>query len=216
MSLRFKAANMDFVRGHDRAYLAHLCEGADVLLVQEAKDVTLADVLPDGWVALQDTTSPATMGSAIAYRRETVWAGSDPLHLVEGSSPFWLGRRVGMLTRYIATAHLQERATGEWRFAVAAHMPPLRFKFLQPGMTRRLRKVLKGHPHAVVGIDANQPLTRLADRLHMRSYGKGIVGLLFGSGLQVSGGAIDHYGERHGYTDHPSVSAVTHKRKVAS
>lgn len=212
MSPRWTTANLDFVRGHTADYLAHLCETADVLLVQEAKDVVLADVLPAGWVALQDTTSPATMGSAICYRIATVRGPKAP-HLIEGSSPFWQGRRVGMLTRYIACAHLQDRATKEWRFAISAHLPPLRFAFLQPGMTRRLRRLLKGttpghwaHAHAVVGLDANQPLTRLADRLGMREYGKGIVGLLVGPGLRIEAGEVDPWGIDHDVTDHPSVT----------
>jgi hypothetical protein len=199
--LRWTTANLDFVRGHDADYLAHLCEGRDVLLVQEAKDIRLADILPVGWVALQDTTSPDTMGSAICYRRETVRVGTAGLKLHYGSPA-----TKGMLERWIATAPLCDRATKEWRFAVAAHLPPQRFSFLQPGMTKRLRHVVKDHPHAVVGLDANQPLTKLADRLHMRSYGQGIVGLLVGSGLRATTVDIDHWGIQHNATDHPSVN----------
>lgn len=213
-SLRWTTANLDFGLGHDADYLAHLAVLSDVILVQEAKNVHLADVLPKGWRALQDTTSAATMGSAICYRVEAVRAGSSALTLVEGSKPFWQGKRVGMLTRYMATAHLQDRETGEWFYAVAAHLPPARFKFLQPGMTRRLRKVLKGHPHAVAGLDANQPLTHLAAKLDLDCYGKGIVGLLVGKGLRVAVGAVDHWGIQHNATDHPAVTIRTVRKAL--
>ena len=213
--LRWTTANLDFVRAHDADYLAHLCESADVLLVQEAKDVRLADVLPEGWTALQDTTDEAHMGSAIAYRNETVSAGKNALRLTLGATPFWQGKRVQMLTRYIATAHLRDRATGEWRYAVAAHLPPRRFRFLQPGMTRQLREVAKDHPHAVIGVDANQPLGRLGKALGLRSFGEGIVGILVGTNLRTGSPLVDTWGVDHSVTDHPAVTIRAIQRSKA-
>lgn len=215
MSLRFTSANLDFVRGHDAEYLAHLCADADVLLVQEAKDIVLADVLPEGWRALQDVTSEATRGSAICYREATVIAGR--LDLTLGARPSIAGRRVRMLTRSIASAHLWERTEqgrGAWYFGVAGHFPPKRFGVLQPGMARRLRRRIKGHPYAVIGLDANQPLDRLAKWLGLSSYGVGIVGLIYGRRLRVTETHADRWGIEHNYTDHPSICAtVSHKEK---
>lgn len=211
MSLRFVSANLDFQLGHDAEYLAHLCADADVLLVQEAK-LDLAHVIPDGWAALQDTTSPAKMGSAILYRVATVEARDFRLRL--GTLPQLGSRRVKMLPRYIASAHLIERANHHWHFGVSAHLPPARYAFLQPVMALRLKAIVMGHPNAVIGTDANQPLEQLAKFLGLQAFGHGIVGLIFGKGLTVTERHVDRWGKQHGVTDHPSVSAVVTHRKA--
>lgn len=217
-NLRWTTANLDFVRGHDREYLAHLCADADVLLVQEAKTVHLADVLPEGWGALQDTSSEARMGSAICYRKATVSAA--PLMLRLGSLPTLGLFRARMLTRYIACAHLFNKHAGPGEqshyFAVSAHFPPERYRVLQPLMERRLKRVLSHHQNAVVGLDANQPVDQLAKRLGLGEFSHGIVGLIVGPNVVMPATSqhIDHWGKQHGYTDHPSISAtVTHKEK---
>ena len=212
MSLRFVTANMDFGLGHDAEYLAHLCVDADVVLVQEAKNVRLATALPGGWAALQDSTSPATMGSAICYRLATVEARHFRLRL--GTLPRLGSRRVKMLARYIATAHLIERKTGNWHFGVSCHFAPDRYAFLQPVMAARLKAIALRHRFAVIGTDANQPLDRLAKFLGLQGFGSGIVGLIFGKGLTVTERHIDRWGKQHNATDHPSVSAVVTHRKA--
>ena len=58
-------ANLDFYSGDNRQYLAHLCADSDLVLVQEAKDLDLGELIPDGWRALQDTSSDAKAGSGI-------------------------------------------------------------------------------------------------------------------------------------------------------
>ena len=212
MSLTFISANLDFQLGHDAEYLAHLCADTDVVLVQEAKDVDLAKVAPDGWAALQDTTSAATMGTAILYREATVEARHFRLRL--GTLPQLGSRRVKMLPRYIASAHLIERANHRWHYGVSAHLPPARYAFLQPLMALRLKAIVLGHPNAVIGTDANQPLDELAKFLGLQAFGHGIVGLIFGKGLTVTERHIDRWGKQHGVTDHPSVSAVVTHRKA--
>jgi hypothetical protein len=212
MSLRFTTANIDFGLGHDADYLAHLCADADVLLVQEAKTVTLADALPDGWTALQDTRDEGRMGSAICYRNATVEAG--PLRLRLGILPRLGRRRFKMLPRYIASAHLMEREGHAWYYATSAHLAPARYRLLQPLMVRRLRRLARRHPFMVLGTDANQPLWRLAKTLRLDHYGAGIVGIIPGRGVAVSWNEVDHWGEQHKLTDHPSVTVTAHHRKA--
>ena len=208
--IRVVSANMDFAARHDRDYLALLCENADVLLLQEAKTFRLADLLPEGWVALQDTTDPGRMGSCIAYRAAAFKAAT-PLRLSVGARPFVLGRRIGMLTRWIAEAHLIDTEGRPWH-AVSAHLPPKRFAALQPGMARRLRRAVRGRPWAVVGTDANQPIDDLADLLGMKAYGVGIVGILAGPRLTAVRESRDRRGLAEGWTDHPAIR-VTLTRK---
>lgn len=207
MSLRTVTANLCFTMGGDADYLTHLCEDADVVDVQEAKNVHLAKVAPSGFTGLQDTTDAAHMGTGILVRDATVEVKQHGVTL--GVKPFLrTGKRVKMLTRYIYSAHLVEKATGEGHHAVSAHFPPSRFSPLQIPYRRALAGVLHGHPRSVVGTDANQPITRVAGKLGLKSYGRGIVGLLWGKGVKVSHGDVSRWGVEHKVTDHPSVAGT--------
>lgn len=212
MSLRFTVANLDFGLGHDADYLAHLCENADVLLVQEAKNVWLSESLPAGWTALQDTSSSARMGSAICYRNAAVSAG--PLQLRLGTLPTFDGRRFRMQTRYIASAHLLAKDGTGWYFGTSAHLAPQRYAVLQPLMVRRLRRLAKRHPYMVLGTDANMPLTRLAAALGLNHYGAGIVGIIPGPKVAITWNEADHWGERNHVTDHPAITVTARHRKA--
>lgn len=204
MALRAKSANLDFALGGDKAYLAWLCEDADVLLVQEAKDRVLANILPDGWTSLQDTTDESTMGAAIAVRDAAVKVHNHGLTL--GAKPIIGGKRIGMLPRYIAWAELEEIASGEGGLFISAHFPPWRFRALQPGYEKRLRYLIRQHSAVVMGTDANQPVDRLAKRLGLHWVGRGIVGLL--SSQDLRNPKVRRWGIEHHATDHPSVSAT--------
>lgn len=209
MSLRITTANIDFAVGGDKRYLAHLCEGADVLLLQEAKNVNLRAALPDGWVSLQDDASEATRGSCIAYREATVarrWHGFSI-----GARPWIAARRIGMLERWIARAGLTEIATGRKFTAISAHFPPARFRVLQPGMGRNLKRVVTKQQRkwpVVIGTDANQPIGGLAHALGLEAFGRGIVGLLTDGSW--TNGNVAPWGIQRGLTDHPSVTFTLH------
>lgn len=206
MALHVRSANLDFALGGDRAYLAWLCENHDVLLVQEAKDRVLANILPDGWLSLQDTTDESTRGSAIAVRTETVRVNDHGLAL--GAKPFIRSKKIGMLTRYIAWAELTERASDEAGLFLSAHFPPWRFRLLQPGYEKNLKKLIFGRRDVVIGTDANSPVDRLAKRLGFEWVGRGIIGIL--SGRDLTDRKVQSWGIQHDATDHPSVSATVH------
>lgn len=219
MSLRIASANIDFALHGDPRYLAWVCERADVLLLQEAKNVRLADVLPDGWISLQDTSGAtqaereAHMGAAIAVKDETV--AVDSHHLTLGAKPYLPGsvaRRVGMLPRHIAVASITERATGRPTTPISAHFPPPRFSALQPGFEKRLRAIAARHRSVVIGTDANQPVAELADRMGLHCAGRGIVGLL--STETLHGEQVRPWGIRQHVTDHPAVLATVHLKET--
>jgi hypothetical protein len=207
MSLRIVTANTAWQMRGDADYIAHLCAGHDVVLLQEAKDTHVAKVAPEGWTALQDTTDQAHMGTAMLVRNEV--ARVDGWRLTLGAKPILrTGKRVRMLTRYILEAHVVELAGNDPHHPISAHFPPHRFSPLQIPFRYRLRKVIKRHPHSTTGTDANQPLIRVARRLRVKSMGEGIVGLLFGPGVKASGKVVSRWGIDHKVTDHPSIAAV--------
>lgn len=201
--VRVAVANVDFVRGGDGKYIAQLCQWADLLLLQEAKNITVANLLPAGWVSLQDTSDPARKGSCIAYNAAVIERRWDRLHL--GAKPFIFGRRIGMLPRYYQAATFRHIKSGRRFVAVSAHLPPFRFRLLQPGYMRRLRKSVNRFPNAIVGADANMHLGKFAFKLGLEPYGKGIVGLA--TRLSVVRPRIRPWGVKRGLTDHPAVTA---------
>lgn len=195
-------ANVDFVRGGDGRYVRHLCETADVLLLQEAKNITVANLLPKGWVSLQVTTSAATKGSCIAFDGDVF----ECVHrkLVPGAWPSIGGRRVGMLVRYFQVAILRHRESGRLVRVISAHLPPMRFRALQPGYTKRLAAWTR-RPSVVVGADANMAFPRFAAQLGLRTRNDGIVGIA--TNLEVCAQTSRNWGERQRLTDHPAVAA---------
>jgi hypothetical protein len=199
--VRVVSANVDFQRGGDFRHVRALCQWGDVLLLQEAKDFALADMLPEGWVSLQDTTSRATKGSCIAYNGEVLEHRWERLAL--GARPFIGGHRIGMLTRYIQFAGLTHKETGRRFVAASAHAPPFRFRLLQPGYRARLQARADKFNRAVIGVDANAPIGGLAHQLGLEAYGKGIVGVL--TRLPVVQAHVNPWGIDRGLTDHPAV-----------
>lgn len=192
---------MDFHSGSNGKYVAHLCDGADVLLLQEAKDFRLADLVPTGWRALQDTSSEAKAGSAIAVA-DGITVGD--WWLAKGCDPPPDG---GMLTRWLCCAELA--ADSQDMTAISAHAPPPRYGELQPAFNRNLAKVVKGYPDAVVGADANQDIDKFAKALgpSMRAVGKRS-GICLVSALPMADVVLDNWGQDKGMTDHPAVGAT--------
>jgi hypothetical protein len=192
-------ANCDFYAGANAAYLDHLTAGADVLMLQECKDFRVADLLPAGWKACQDTSSDAKAGAAIAYRAETI--ALDDWWIVKGCDAPAGG---GMLPRWIMCADL-EHAAGELT-AISAHSPPPRYAGLQPGFTDVLAGILEDSPDAVIGADCNQDIDAWARDLGhgVTAYGKQS-GICLVTARPLTDVQQDHYGEDQGWTDHPAV-----------
>lgn len=203
--VRVVSANTDWARRGDGAYLRYLAgQGAEVMLLQEAKDTDVSEVLPVGWLSLQDTRNAGRKGSCVAVRRSIVKVRWHRLRL--GSRPFIGGRRVKQLVRWHATAGL----TGAGRMfpVVSTHFPKKAFAALQPGHLKTLRAFTSRHPRVVVGTDANQPIGKVGHDLGLSAYGKGIVGVL--TNLPVTDVVVDWWGVKHGYTDHPAVFVTVH------
>lgn len=100
---------------------------ADIVMLQEARDVRLADLIDTStWIVRQDTSSESTRGSALAIRRSAVRATDavTNFRLVKGTDggPCPDG---GIQTRWIAVADVH-LANGATLVAASLHMPPPR------------------------------------------------------------------------------------------
>jgi hypothetical protein len=194
-------ANLDFYSSGNAAYLEHLTIGADVLTLQEVKDIDVAALMPAGWGVCQDTSSDARAGSAVAYRVEAV--ALEDWWLVKGCDAPAGG---GMLPRWICCADLVH--DGGPLFAISAHAPPPRYAELQPGYAAEVAAVVEDYPDAIVGADANQDIDQWARALGpgMVAYGKQS-GICLVTRRPVSDVTLDGWGEAHNMTDHPAVAA---------
>jgi hypothetical protein len=204
--MRLGTANTDFARRGDPKYLDFLTEHADVLGLQEAKDVVVRDHLPHGW---RDFQPGALMGDKARMGSPIAW--DDSKYRVEesyqtiGCQPFWMGQRLGLLPRWITVVRLTNRKTGNQRAVISAHLPPRRFRVLAPGYKKNLKKVTDRYRHWTVCTDANEPITRLAIYLGGRAYPKtGIVG--FVSSEAMVDIEVRHWGQGQDFTDHPAVT----------
>lgn len=191
-------ANLDFTSGHNADYVEYLTDGADVLLLQECKDLTLADLLPAGWTSLQDTSSEAKAGSCIAVR-EGIDVGRSWLVKGCGEPPGG-----GMLPRWIACAQLNpgdDEAT-----AISAHAPPPRYSGLQPEFNANVADVVNANPRPLVGADANMDIDKFAKALGpgMRAYGKQS-GICLVSSVPLTDVEVDSWAEKYDASDHPCV-----------
>ena len=97
---------------------------ADIVFVQEAKNVNLREALGDGWIVRQDTSNDAVRGSAVVVRRSSV-ASVGALRLVKGVDESWCPEPGGILTRWIAKVDVQ-LTSGTTLTAASLHMPPPR------------------------------------------------------------------------------------------
>lgn len=195
------SANVDFGSGHNRDVIEYLTDSADVILLQEAKDFTLADLLPAGWRSLQDTSSEAKAGACIGVRTDAITVARS--WLVKGCDPPPGG---GMLPRWIAVADVRHPDSGEHFTAISAHDPPPRYSSLQPGYDQNLAKVCQTNPNPIVGADANQDIDGFARKLGpgMKAYGKqsGICLVTAGPLEDVD---LDSWPENYGASDHPCI-----------
>jgi hypothetical protein len=91
---------------------------ADIVFVQEAKNVNLRNILGDGWIVRQDVSSDDRQGSAVVIRRSMVNAVGE-LVLVKGTD----SDPCGIMTRWISRVDVQ-LLNGRWIRAASLHMPP--------------------------------------------------------------------------------------------
>lgn len=218
--VRVWTANLDFATGGraDRLHLLHLSKKADVLLLQECKNIDVAALLPEGWACNQDRTSDDRAGSVIAWRTDVFHARRPKLSL--STRPFdpVTGRRFDMLTRWDRVQPLKHRRTGETYRFVANHMAPERYAVLWPEQESRLlmiRQRLSLAP-VVVGTDANQPIEYLAEELNLTAHGVGIVGVLLPARRVrvLEGPHVDRFGIRRDATGHPAVGVTIQRKKA--
>lgn len=193
-------ANFDFNAGHNRDYVEYLTADADVLLLQECKDFTLADMVPPGWDTYQDTSTEAKAGSCLAARIDAVTISR--AWLVKGCGEPPGG---GMLPRYIATGAMRTD-TGEGFTAISAHAPPPRYSGMQPGFNAALADVCAANPRPIVGADANMDIDKFAQALGpgMRAYGKQS-GICLVTADPLADVDVDDWPEGYGVSDHPCV-----------
>ena len=196
-------ANLDFHSGDNRQYLAHLCADSDLVLVQEAKDLDLGELVPDGWQALQDRSSDAKAGAGILL--DTTSVAVDRWWMVKGCDAPAGG---GMLPRWLCCAEVTHES-GEL-VPISAHAPPPRYSGLQPGFADAVARVVADYPQtALVGADANQDIDQWA-----RELGSGMVavgkqsGICLVSRMPLGDVELDSWGENQGMTDHPAVWAT--------
>jgi endonuclease/exonuclease/phosphatase family metal-dependent hydrolase len=99
---------------------------ADIVFVQEAKNVRLRDILDETWAVRQDTSSEDRQGSAVVIRKAAVKSMGDLL-LVKGTgaSNCDTAEEGGIMTRWIARVDVQLH-NNRWIRAAALHMPPAR------------------------------------------------------------------------------------------
>lgn len=93
---------------------------ADIVFLQEAKNVDLRSILGDQWIVRQDTSSEDRQGSAVVIRRSVVQSAGE-LVLVKGTD----GDPCGIMTRWIARVDVQ-LLNGRWLRLASLHMPPFR------------------------------------------------------------------------------------------
>ncbi|MBM6405425.1 endonuclease/exonuclease/phosphatase family protein [Phycicoccus sp. CSK15P-2] len=178
--VRIVTANVNFGADPDLVMerFAKYSQRADVVLVQEAKNVDFARALrgDDRWVVRQDTTSDAKQGSAVIVRRSIVAAASDigPLRLTLGTPD--VGGACGILARYVAHVRVELKNGGVIRPA-SLHLPPPRCQTGADGpyerMVRNVKQLSDSHPkRLVLGGDWNKVVRSDPNDLSARTGGR--------------------------------------------
>jgi hypothetical protein len=194
---------VDFASGGNHDYIRQLCEWGHVIALQEAKDFTVADSLPGGWLSTQVTDSDAEAGSCLAIDTDYVRV-RDHYILYGCKAP----KGGGMLPRFIAVAFCEWLPTSRVFVAMSAHYPPGRYQEeCGQEYTRNLshiRDAYRQHP-TLIGMDANMDIGKMAGKLNkVKGYGSGIIGWCTDqkpSDETYRGKPIDK-----GWSDHPAYS----------
>jgi hypothetical protein len=222
----FSAANMNFGQGRDRQHLQHLARHAHAAGLVECIDrreaqprpLDIAALVPAGWTAHQDTSSVARAGSAIILRDDVLRVREGArLRLKVSARPWFRGARLTMETRHMACLPVEHVPTEDPYFLVAVHLAPKRYKALWPRQIRRLRRVVRRRPNVVILTDGNMPAAELVERLNVPGLtwaGAEVMAVLWNNRhLEATATAVDRWGQRHGSTDHPDVTAELEHRR---
>lgn len=174
--------------------LDDLSPHADLVMAQEAKNVTVDRLLGDGWHTHQDLSRDDKRGTAVSWR-----AGMHELR-----DGYALGVRPGpaaMLTRWISWTDVPVGGRTV-RFA-STHRPPPRYDYLWRAFDRNLGDFVRSSPHPVlVGLDSNTfTHARLERRTGLHWHGVGRDGFLTDLRLE------DVHALPRGYSDHHPVVA---------
>lgn len=202
-------ANVDFGRGRDRVYVRQMIDwGADALLLCEAKTFDIDDCLPKGWTGFQKgRIGSGEAGCAIAIK-DSVFKPKK-FKLVPVAKPFIRGRRIGMQVRYMAMLRVDVRGAREPLTLGEVHLPPHRFRALQPGAEKRIRETLsrKGGRY-ILGSDTNQPIGEFARDIgnQARAHGRRIDGLF--TPFPARKVVVRPWGISNKLTDHPAIQGV--------
>ena len=195
----FTTANLDFNRGKNKEYVREIATWGSVMLLQEAKDFTLANVLPSGWKSLQNTANEAKAGSCIAFDTD-VWRHED--HWLDFACDAVPGE---MLARYIQTAKLTHRESGKVAYPMSCHAPPPRVQDQRlDQFVKNLRKARNKVGKPVIGMDANYDVNDVHDSDGLDIYNVGIIWIL--TNLVEKDTITRGWGPDHGATDHPALT----------
>jgi len=198
----FTTANVDFARGKNKEYVRKIAEWGSVMMLQEAKDFRLADLLPGSWKSLQNTSSDSKAGSCIGFDTD-IWKCEDhwltfACDEVKGSD--------GMLARYIQTAVLIHRDSGKKAHAMSCHAPPPRFQDQRlDQFVANLRKAIHKVGKPVIGLDANFDVKDVADDegltiRHVQDI------IWIATNLRHKDTITRGWGPEHGATDHKALT----------
>jgi len=146
LRVRFLTLNVDFnnTAVEVQADVEAVSDRADIMMFQEAKEVTIDNFLDTGWTVYQVTNlGDARRGSALAMRNTMV------------SQILATGLRFGvdsngedMLDRYIAWADVL-LTNGRTLRIMSLHMPPQRLAYLQPPMASNFCTFANESPYPV-------------------------------------------------------------------
>ncbi len=212
MKIRAVTANVDFalrpaVAGAD---IRSLLDDADVLLLQEAKNVDVdAQIRAENWKVHQINRSDSTQGSVVA------WDNRDGHRIVIGIELGVLPHGLRMLARYIAWVTLEfedDRGESHYLCVVSAHFPPKRFWSIYPYMVYNvIRFVNTRKAPVLIGADFNQRdfmsgISRLARSINATKHLIGIDGFLLVSKNKWRTFALRRLPRTH--SDHAPVQIV--------
>lgn len=171
--LRVVTANISFALGPKKvkADFAEYSTKADIILVQEARDVKLKNLVDTKvWAVRQNVSSSATRGSAILVRKSIAKSGGiGKLRLIKGvgasSCP---GGGIG--TRYIARVNVALKGGPTVKLA-SVHMPPKRcWGPVYNTMANRVVSMVKNTSGSlIVGGDWNKKVRSDPNNIRLRT-----------------------------------------------
>ncbi len=147
LNVRFVTFNVDFSNSSAKveADIAKIEPRSDIIMFQEAKNVTIDNFMDSDWTVYQVVNQgDAKRGSALAIRNSIM------TELLATGLRFGVGRNgEDMLDRYIAWADVK-LTNGRILRVMSLHMPPQRIAYLQPIMADNLKTFMDVTPYPVV------------------------------------------------------------------